>query len=60
MGKWLKLKEFFAPAQYKEGAAFLELSEHHTSMHIELFDTHDGIVSSFHVTKDTLTVTEKE
>ncbi len=55
MGKWLKLREFFSVAQYKESEASLELTEQHHDMKIELFDTRDNIVAALH--EHTVTIT---
>lgn len=56
MLKWLKIREFFGTAQYREDAAGLELTERHHDMKIELFDTRDNIVAALH--EHTVTITE--
>lgn len=58
MRMWLKIKEFWAPAQYKDNPAMLELEEHHKDMKMEFWDTRDNIVASFHETTDTITIKE--
>lgn len=59
MRKWLKFIGIFNPKQYKEPGEMLILSERHTDMHIELFDSRDNIIAALHKETHTITIEEE-